>query len=119
MEEVKYNKCTYHTTYPGFTCRCQADSSANTDEYGHAEFQPGMEEVEAPLLATSTAASGAEKTNVSTPPKIVEPVEGEDAETGYSVLQKGLFFMVILGCVGVYMRMGNKKTRRYQDKDMA
>jgi len=42
-------------------------------------------------------------------------------EEGFSILQKGLFFMTILGCVAFYIRMNNNKkgTKRYAEKSMA
>jgi hypothetical protein len=37
-----------------------------------------------------------------------------------SLLQKALFLAVILGCVGVYLRINStKKAREYEEKSMA
>ncbi|TVY16415.1 Peptidyl-prolyl cis-trans isomerase B [Lachnellula arida] len=83
------------------------------DEYGYAEFQSGMSEPETapPAAATTIAAI---------------PVVGEaEVDTtqveGFSVLQKGLFLAVILGCVAVYIRMNSKKGKssKYTEKSMA
>jgi hypothetical protein len=48
-----------------------------------------------------------------------------DATTGegYSVLQKGLFLVAVVGCVVAYMRVSymrvNKKEKRFTEKSMA
>ena len=48
------------------------------------------------------------------------PIHDHTAEEGYTLLQKGLFFAVILGCVAVYLRMSSKKGQgRYREKSMA
>lgn len=59
--------------------------------YGIAEFQSGMGEAE------GEAAGEAE---------------------GYSVMQKGLFFVVILACVALYLRVTAKKANRVPEKSM-
>jgi len=51
---------------------------------------------------------------ISTTPKV-----DVEAGEGYSVLQKGLFFAVILGCVVAYVKMSNKRTKRFAEKSMA
>jgi len=39
---------------------------------------------------------------------------------GYSVLQKGLFLVIVVSCVVVYMRMRmNIKEKRFTEKSMA
>jgi len=90
-------------------------------EYGHAEFVAGQEEVDdTPIVSTSTVAAAAPAKTDVVP---VVPVPDTDAETEsaeWSVLQKGLFLMVILGCVAVWMKVGNnKKAKRYPEKSMA
>jgi len=89
----------------------------DTDEYGIAEFQPGMEEAaEVPIAISSSAAVPASTAVV---PHVVAPVSDVIAAEGFTLLQKGLFLAVILGCVAVYMRMGSKKEKRFQEKSMA
>ncbi|KAH7305130.1 peptidyl-prolyl cis-trans isomerase B [Rhexocercosporidium sp. MPI-PUGE-AT-0058] len=90
-------------------------------EYGHAEFVAGQGEVDdTPIISTSTVAVAPVKTGVVPP---VVPVPETDAETesaGWSVLQKGLFLALILGCIAVWMKVGNnKRAKRYPEKSMA
>lgn len=94
--------------------------------YGGAEFVKGQEEVEVPIVvATSTvAAPAASHTAALVTPPIVSVPETDAAEESsaaeYTLLQKGLFFAVIVGCVFGYMKMsGGKKATRYQEKSMA
>ena len=48
------------------------------------------------------------------------PIYDHTAEESYTLLQKGLFLAVILGCVAVYLRMSSKKNKgRYSEKSMA
>jgi hypothetical protein len=48
------------------------------------------------------------------------PIYDHTAEEGYTLIQKGLFFAVILGCFAVYLRMSSKKGQgRYREKSMA
>ncbi|PQE26049.1 peptidyl-prolyl cis-trans isomerase B protein [Rutstroemia sp. NJR-2017a BBW] len=86
------------------------------DEYGIAEFQPGMEEVEAPLTEPTTPAASAVPTAaipvVGTPKE--EEHESAEALAGYTLMQKGLFLGVILGCVAIYVRINNRKTIKYK-----
>ena len=42
----------------------------------------------------------------------------ENIAEGYSVLQKGLFFVVILSCVALYIRTTGKKAKRFPGKNM-
>lgn len=115
-----------------FTTRdCQAGHAdqlcASDEEYGHAEFQPGQEEpVELPVAASTAAVSAPAKTTEAAPVVPVVPVipttpkEDAEAAEGYSVLQKGLFFTVIMGCVVAYLKMTNKNVkRRFTEKSMA
>jgi hypothetical protein len=86
-------------------CSCATDGL-----YGIAEFQPGQGEgAELPIS----------ESNPSKVPTIVEPVSDVVVKESFTLLQKGLFFMVILGCVAAYMRMGSKKEKRFQEKSMA
>lgn len=94
--------------------------SVSTAQYGIAEFEPGMEEpVEVPVAAEPETPEPEISEPVETEPEAEEPAVIEDLEDdaseedGYSVLQKGLFFAVIIGCVAVYIRMSAKKTKRY------
>jgi len=89
----------------------------DTDEYGTAAFQPGMEEAaEIPIASSSSAGVPASTGAV---PHVVAPVSDVVAAEGFTLLQKGLFLAVILGCVAVYMRMGSKKEKRFDEKSMA
>jgi len=91
---------------------------ARADEYGHAEFQPGQEEVdEIPIVASTSIAAPA--TTATAAPAVVIPATDATSSEGFTLLQKGLFLAVILGCVAVYLRMGNKKHNRYDEKNMA
>ncbi|KAA8575833.1 hypothetical protein EYC84_004923 [Monilinia fructicola] len=87
------------------------------DVYGTAEFQPGMEEVEVPLTPIDTskpAAPTADIPVVGTPQTETETEEfGYADEASYTLLQKGLFLAVILGCVAFYVRM-NRRSRKYE-----
>jgi peptidyl-prolyl cis-trans isomerase B (cyclophilin B) len=90
-------------------------------EYGHAEFAAGQGEVDdTPIISTSTVAAAPAKTGVVPP---VVPVPETDAATEsaeWSVLQKGLFLAVILGCIAIWMKVGNnKRQKRYPEKSMA
>ena len=47
------------------------------------------------------------------------PIHDHTAQEGYTLLQKGLFFAVILGCIAGYLRMSNKKVQgRYREKSL-
>jgi hypothetical protein len=82
------------------------------DLHGIAEYRPGQSDpAEVPIVDLPAP------TKI---PTIVEPVSDVVAKEGFSLLQKGLFFMVILGCVAAYLRMGkSKKEKRFQEKSMA
>ncbi|RDL41416.1 Peptidyl-prolyl cis-trans isomerase [Venustampulla echinocandica] len=85
------------------------------DEYGRAEFQPGKGEVsEKPLKSSPTGPA-----TISPTPVVNAPITDDASAQGFSILQKGLFLAVILGCVAGYLRMGNKKKSRYSEKSMA
>jgi hypothetical protein len=81
-----------------------------------------MEEVEeVPIVASPTPA---EATSVPTSTASIVapttvPVEEFESAAEFSLLQKSLFFGVIVGCIVVYMRMTNKKGRRFQEKSLA
>ena len=87
------------------------------DEYGKAEFQPGMEEVDEKPIAITTSIAAPENTKV--PVVIVAPNTEVSSAEGYTILQKGLFLAVILGCVAVYLRMNHKRDKRFMEKSMA
>jgi len=78
-------------------------------EYGHAQFVPGMGEV---------SATSASDPKTSLKSAVVPPVINAEATTaleneGFSWLQKGLFFSIILGCVVAYFRRNTKTEKRY------
>jgi hypothetical protein len=106
-----------------YRCGGLADTSAPFTEnplYGVAEFRGGFSEPEdapAPPAAHSASTSSPVSTPTSKPAADVTP-EHEISAEGYSILQKGLFLAVILGCVVVYLRMSSKKDRRYREKSM-
>jgi len=80
------------------------------DLHGIAEFRPGESEpAEVPIVDTSAPKV----------PTIVEPVSDVVVKESFSLMQKGLFFLVILGCVAAYLRMGGKKEKRFEEKSMA
>lgn len=76
-----------------------------------------MEEVEETSVApVATPTPTAAKPNAIEPE--IEPVtpaviNGDDSEGGFTILQKGLFFAVIVGGVATYMKMNKRKNRRY------
>ncbi|TVY33050.1 Peptidyl-prolyl cis-trans isomerase B [Lachnellula subtilissima] len=84
------------------------------DEYGYAEFQPGMSEPE-------TAPPAAAATTIAAIPVVGEAEVDTTQVEGFSILQKGLFLAVILGCVAVYIRMNSKKGKssKFTEKSMA
>jgi len=91
--------------------------------YGKAEFRGGASEPDdiptpmpPPTLATATPISVPVPT--SKPPVLVLDPEYDNSAVGYSLLQKGFFFAAILGCIVVYLRMSNKKHKRFSEKSM-
>lgn len=103
-------------------CVGLADSSVFCSDaplYGKAEFQPGMEEVEVPMLASSGAVPASTSVVVAAPGAGSDSAYLEDSEDGYSILQKGLFFSFIVGCVIVYMRLSSRRGRRFTEKSLA
>jgi len=84
--------------------------------YGQAEWaKPEYAEPE----ETTTPTTPAVPTSITTPPAVVPPVLHDDfSAEGWSVLEKGLFLAVILGCIAVYLRMSNKKDKRFREKSM-
>ncbi|EPE32857.1 Cyclophilin-like protein [Glarea lozoyensis ATCC 20868] len=86
------------------------------EEYGKAEFQAGQGEVvDTPTSATSSGIPAA----TAVIPVVNSPITDDVSTEGFSLMQKGLFLAVILGCVAGYMRLNNKKTRRFDEKSMA
>ena len=79
-------------------------------EEGKAEFRPGQED-QAPF------------TPGGAPAKAEGAHEHEHTEIasvdGFSWLQKGLFFAVIVGIVVAYLRMNKRKASRYTEKSLA
>jgi len=75
-----------------------------------------MEEVEAPLKEPTTPVASAAPTAVI--PVVGTPKEEEhesaEAVAGYTLMQKGLFLGVILGCVAIYVRVNNRTTIKYK-----
>lgn len=80
-----------------------------------------MEEVDD--TATTSVAIPAPTTPANNELPIVgeSPISDHTAQESYTLLQKGLFFAVILGCVAVYLRMSSKKSSkgRFSEKSMA
>jgi hypothetical protein len=73
-----------------------------------------IEEGEVSIITDSTSIA-TPATNIVA--AIVSESNANSAE--YTLLQKGLFLAVILGCVAAYMKMGNKKANRFTEKSMA
>jgi len=97
-----------------FLCPKKVSTWSYKAQYGIAEFQPGMEEpVEVPVAAEPETPEPVETETETKEPAAIEYLEDGSSEDGYSVLQKGLFFVVIIGCVAMYIRMSNKKNKRY------
>lgn len=84
---------------------------ATEDLYGIAEFQPGQSETVAEVPISES-----QPTKV---PTMVAPVSDAVVKESFTLLQKGLFFLVILSCVAAYLRMGGRKEKRFQEKSMA
>ena len=80
--------------------------------YGKAEFRSGMKEDDD---TTAPAKSDPPKT-----PEIsaADKTKLNNLAESYNVLQKGLFLVVILACVALYIRMRNKKAKRFPVKSM-
>lgn len=80
-----------------------------------------MEEVGIPLVTSTPVTDGGMSTPTSIPviPVVGTPEVDFSDQEGYSLLQKSLFLAAILGCVAIYLKMNNKKGRRYQEKSMA
>jgi hypothetical protein len=51
-------------------------------------------------------------------PKVGNAHVDHTAEEGFGLVQKGLFFAVILGCVALYIRASTKKEKRFMEKSM-
>ncbi|CZT51530.1 probable peptidyl-prolyl cis-trans isomerase B precursor [Rhynchosporium secalis] len=88
-------------------------------KYGGAAFVAG--ESETPVVHTSTVVPGPIKTGIVPPVVPVVPdTDAANESAEWSVLQKGLCFMVILGAIGIWMKFANKrKAKRYPAKSMA
>lgn len=91
----------------------------NSDVYGFAEFQPGMEEIEELPTSTSVPVPAETTIPVTMPPVTETPVDTEDAvvidtttttagNDGLSLTQKALFLAVIGCIVAVYIRMNTR-----------
>jgi len=77
-----------------------------------------MEEVD-DKPATTSAAAPAVTSVAATIPVVGSAELDTTSEESFSILQKGLFLAVILGCVAVYIRMNSKKgSKRYTEKSM-
>jgi len=86
--------------------------------YGKAEFRGSFSEPEdTPAIPSTPTTSTIAPPSTSKPSTHVES-EYDNLSEGYSVLQKGLFFFAILGCIVVYLRMNKKKDKRYREKSM-
>jgi len=88
----------------------------NSDVYGFAEFQPGMEEIEEVPTPTSAPVPAETTVPVTKSPVPATPVDTEDAvvvdtdtttagNDGLSLTQKALFLAVIASIVAVYIRL--------------
>jgi hypothetical protein len=87
-------------------------------QYGKAEFQSGMEEVDDTATTSSVAIPAPTSNELPTVGEL--PITDHTVEEGYTLLQKGLFLAVILGCVAVYLRLSSKKSKgRFSEKSMA
>jgi hypothetical protein len=76
-----------------------------------------MEEVDE---TTTTSVAIPAPTNNELPTVGESPITDHTAEESFTLLQKGLFLAVILGCVAVYLRMSSKRGQgRYREKSMA
>jgi hypothetical protein len=84
-------------------------------EYGHAEFQPGEEEKQTPISAGGAAAPA--KTEAAHAHE--QPHTESESADGFTWMQKGLFFAVIVGIVVAYLRMNKRRASRYTEKSLA
>jgi hypothetical protein len=74
-----------------------------------------MEEVDEKLIAITTSIAAPENTQV---PVVMAPNTEASSVEGYSILQKGLFLAVILGCVAGYLRMNQKRGKQFMEKSI-
>jgi len=88
----------------------------NSDVYGSAEFQPGMEEIEETPTPTSAPVPAETAVPVTQSPVPATQTDTEDAvvvdtdtttagNDGLSLTQKALFLAVIASIVAVYIRL--------------
>jgi len=83
--------------------------------YGNAEFKNGNDEVDDDKAVFPTSHHAMPTTTSNLP--FSEAVSG--STEGYSVMQKAFFLGVILGCIGIYLRMNSKKNqRRFPQKSL-
>jgi hypothetical protein len=75
-------------------------------------------EDEKPLSTTESAVPAATST-IAAIPVVGSAITDDISTEGFTILQKGLFLAIILGCVAGYMRMNSKRTRRSDEKSMA
>lgn len=70
------------------------------------------EQVEVPISSVPDVVTPATEE-----PAVIADLE-EDVTTTeeFSVLEKGFFFAAIIGCVALYMKMKNRKNKRYLSK---
>jgi len=86
--------------------------------YGKAQFQPGMEEpVE--VVTVTTAGTLASTATTTAALHVMPAADASEAEAESNIMQKGLFLVVILGCVAVYIRINTKKNKQFQEKSIA
>jgi len=77
-----------------------------------------MEEVEEVPITPTITSIAAEPTSIPVVPVVGTPQsEIEEAEAEYTIMQKGLFLAVILGCVAFYVRM-NRKSKKFMEKSV-
>jgi hypothetical protein len=74
---------------------------------------------EKPLSTTIESAVSAATSTFAAIPVVGSPITDDISTEGFTILQKGLFLAIILGCVAGYMRFNNKRARRFDEKSMA
>jgi len=95
----------------------------NSGVYGTAEFRPGMEEVEDPIVTPTPTATPVSTPLPSVPAALATPVTSADSEDavvhatdagneGLSLMQKALFLGGIFGAVAIYVRMNTRSPSR-------
>jgi len=78
-----------------------------------------MEEPAEIPIDETPAGSEAHESVPATPEVVTPAVTTQASEEGYSIVQKGLFFGVLVGCFAAYLRVNSRSYKRSMEKSMA